>query len=398
MKIAVVKPDYKITGGFEIAMDRIIAGLRERKHEVKYIKVDMTQPSMIIGDISIPYNIFEKNREFFTYTSAIDQFAKLDLSEFDLVVCTQPPSFAVNHPKTANIFYHHQRIYYDLYDLLLETRTVDRDIHSLSAKYVREIDTKFITQDKLFIAGGQHIADRLKHFNNIDAGAVVRIGIDDAYFNYNGPISYNDPIYVGRHEFPKRPEMFIHAMKHTEGITGRVVGQGGKTEDLKRIDRLLSYTHSHNQPMEDDFLWKTVMMDLDKYYSPKYDAEKDPQVVFTGRLTEADLIKEYAECLCIVCPSFDEDFGLTPIEAMAFRKPAIVCADGGGYVETVKDGVTGFVVEPTAEAIAEKITYLKNNPDIARQMGENAYLESRKYDWKKVNDQLNSILVDFYHQ
>ena len=396
MNIAVVKPDYRISGGFEIAMDKIISGLRSKGHTVTYIKVDMTDLGLTVGRTKIPPAVFQKNPEYFRYVIAVDKFAKLDLHEYDLVLCTQPPSFAVQHPRIANIFYHHQRVFYDLSDLLIETAMVDRDIHRISSEMVREIDRKYMTDDILFIAGSEHIATRLRRFNQIDAGAILRIGISENYYNYDGPIHYEEPIYVGRHEFPKRPELFIHALKHTSGVTGRIVGEGGRTKDLMRVNKLLTYYHDCQIPISDEQLWKTVMTNLDDHFKPEYDrVDDDHSVVFTGKLTESELIDEYARALCIVCPSYDEDYGLTPIEAMAFHKPAIVCKDGGGYAETIQDGVTGFVVDPTAEAIAEKVMYLKSNPEVAKKMGENAYIESRQYNWTDVYDKLNNVLINY---
>ena len=54
---------------------------------------------------------------------------------------------------------------------------------------------------------------------------------------------------------------------------------------------------------------------------------------------------------------------------MAFRKPVVV-TDGGGTRELVVDGETGFLVPPKQpEALAAKIEYLLDRPDIARRMG-----------------------------
>ena len=50
----------------------------------------------------------------------------------------------------------------------------------------------------------------------------------------------------------------------------------------------------------------------------------------------------------------DEDFGLTPVEAMAAGKP-VIAVNEGGYRETILDGRTGWLVAPTAEALAGSI-------------------------------------------
>jgi hypothetical protein len=104
MKIALVKPDYKITGGFEIVVDRIIRGLEENGHQVDTVKVDMTVNRTRLGNINIPPEVYHANQEFFRYVTSIEEFEKLDLSGYDIALTTQPPSYAVQHDKVVPCF------------------------------------------------------------------------------------------------------------------------------------------------------------------------------------------------------------------------------------------------------------------------------------------------------
>jgi len=56
------------------------------------------------------------------------------------------------------------------------------------------------------------------------------------------------------------------------------------------------------------------------------------------------LIELYANCKGFITTSHNEDFGLTPVEAMASGK-AVIAPNEGGYRETVVDGVTGKLVD-----------------------------------------------------
>lgn len=76
-----------------------------------------------------------------------------------------------------------------------------------------------------------------------------------------------------------------------------------------------------------------------------------PTVRFWGRLPDADVKEHLRRCKAFIFPG-EEDFGLTPLEAMASGRPVVAFA-GGGALETVVDGVTGaFFREPTAESLA----------------------------------------------
>lgn len=58
------------------------------------------------------------------------------------------------------------------------------------------------------------------------------------------------------------------------------------------------------------------------------------------------------------------------LEYMACGLP-VVCSDSGGNRELVEDGKTGFVIPPlNAHILANKLTWLKENPSIADQMGQ----------------------------
>jgi len=86
----------------------------------------------------------------------------------------------------------------------------------------------------------------------------------------------------------------------------------------------------------------------------------------------------------------DEDYGYITLEAMLSSKPVITCSDSGGPLEFVKDGETGFVVEPDPVRIAEKIDWLYANKKKARAMGQagrQAYQE-KNINWNSVVDTL----------
>ena len=91
-------------------------------------------------------------------------------------------------------------------------------------------------------------------------------------------------------------------------------------------------------------------------------------------------------------PAFDEDYGLTALEAMAHSKPVIVCSDGGGLVETVVDGDNGLVVEPNQSAIAAAVARLHDDPDLAASLGRNGRGLVGDLDWAAYMDRIEHAL------
>jgi glycosyltransferase involved in cell wall biosynthesis len=104
-------------------------------------------------------------------------------------------------------------------------------------------------------------------------------------------------------------------------------------------------------------------------------------VVFTGPVDDATLRWLYANCAGVVSASY-EDFGLTPIEAAAFGKPAAVLR-WGGFRDTLLEGQTGvFFDSPLVEDVCEAILELQRGrwqADVLRahadRFSETAFVE-----------------------
>jgi glycosyltransferase involved in cell wall biosynthesis len=73
-------------------------------------------------------------------------------------------------------------------------------------------------------------------------------------------------------------------------------------------------------------------------------------VEFLGRVTDGDLRELYARCRAFLLPG-EEDFGLTPVEALASGKP-VVALGRGGALETVPGFGGVFYDEPAGLAPA----------------------------------------------
>jgi glycosyltransferase involved in cell wall biosynthesis len=82
-----------------------------------------------------------------------------------------------------------------------------------------------------------------------------------------------------------------------------------------------------------------------------------PNVRLLGEVSEDALADLYSRCRGLLATAVDEDFGLTPVEAMAAGK-VVLATDEGGYRETVRDGETGWLLPAEAGAFVAKIRAL----------------------------------------
>lgn len=87
---------------------------------------------------------------------------------------------------------------------------------------------------------------------------------------------------------------------------------------------------------------------------PALEAIAGPNVEFLGYVSEERRRELFARCRAFIFPG-EEDFGITPLEAMAAGQPVIAYA-GGGALDTIIDGVTGrFFREQSAAALAAAV-------------------------------------------
>ena len=100
----------------------------------------------------------------------------------------------------------------------------------------------------------------------------------------------------------------------------------------------------------------------------------DERVQFIGVMPQVELALWMRKACVFVLPSVSEGLGRVVVEAMATGTP-VIGSHVGGIPEIVEDGSTGFLVPPgDQKALAEKIRWILNNPEEAREMGSRARL------------------------
>ena len=102
-----------------------------------------------------------------------------------------------------------------------------------------------------------------------------------------------------------------------------------------------------------------------------------PNVTLLGEVSDTELVDLYARCRGFLTTAVDEDFGITPVEAMAAGK-IVLATNEGGYRETVVHGKTGYLLPPSAEAFAGTIRQLDDHA--LASMREACESRAREFD------------------
>ena len=116
---------------------------------------------------------------------------------------------------------------------------------------------------------------------------------------------------------------------------------------------------------------------------------KPENVEILSWVSHEKVIDLYANCKGFITTSHDEDFGLTPIEAMASQKP-VIAPNEGGYTETVIDGVTGKLIDNINEyKLIHAIKEIGKNPESYKS---SCLKQAKKFDTKifikKIKEEL----------
>jgi glycosyltransferase involved in cell wall biosynthesis len=118
------------------------------------------------------------------------------------------------------------------------------------------------------------------------------------------------------------------------------------------------------------------------------------RVLFTGQL-QGDAVKEaYRAASLFVLPSWQENFGLSMVEAMAAECPIII-SDHVDLASDIKQANAGLVVPPRTEETAEAISLLLGNEELSREMGSRGrQLVLEKFTWDRCAHEFNQVFDD----
>ncbi len=120
------------------------------------------------------------------------------------------------------------------------------------------------------------------------------------------------------------------------------------------------------------------------------------RVKFTGRVSDQELVRQYARASLAVVPSLYEGFGLPAGEAMACGVP-VISTTGGALPEVVGDA--GRLVPPAdAEALAQALIELLDDPAQAEALGRAGYARALKhFTWERAAQATSEVYREAIH-
>ena len=263
--------------------------------------------------------------------SASFRFFFSDFSkDYDLFIFTGNWSHAAAHRHHPNIWYCYTpvRAFYDLYPAFLSRQGfTTRQLFRIWVFLHRIYDQRSITHIDRIIAISRNVQDRISRYHH-RASDLIYPPIVTALYRCDG--YENFWLSVNRLYPEKRIELQVEAFREMPNEHLVIVGGYAKGDHAAQ-------------------------------YAEKISTNLPSNVTLQGEVSEEELRDLYARCRGHICTALDEDYGLTPLEAMASGKP-VVAVEEGGYLETVTPE-TGIFVKPEVPNIIKAVYAISRNPE-----------------------------------
>lgn len=222
-------------------------------------------------------------------------------------------------------------------------------------------------------------ADGIRVMSSGQREKLIYMGIDEKKIRV-----ISTPIYLEKFQHPN-----VEQVKNFRHEGKQIILHVGRNDAVKDFKTLLQTIDLVYQKDHNIHFWQVgaglKISDLHSQFPDViFSYTGDAAYNFDAQVEPSSLINIYHAVDVVVLTSKSESFGKVLVEANACGKPVVSTATTGAK-EIIQDGYNGFLVPiGDAHAIAEKILYLINNPDIARKMGENGKtMAFEKFDGKK---------------
>ncbi len=327
-----------LRGGAELHADNLHAALLRAGHEVERIKL----PFKFSPEADI--------EKLMAFCEGYDMAAPNGQTA-DRMISLQFPGYGMAHPHHIGWVLHQHRAVYELYDEAQATPALRQLREAVTA-----FDQRVLPKLRRVFANSKRVAERMLEFNGVHA----------------------QPLY---HPPPGAERLYCDEEWGYVFVPSRL-------ESLKRQDLVIEAARLLKCPLR--ILIGGTGGQYERYAGLIERYGLQDRVRLIGNFSESERLALYAHALGVVFVPRDEDLGYITLEAMFAAKPVITCTDSGGPLEFVQPGETGWVTEPTPEALAEALEQLWARKARSRAMGEagRARIEALGLSWDRVVETL----------
>lgn len=201
---------------------------------------------------------------------------------------------------------------------------------------------------------------------NVDKDKIIVTpeGVDDNILEMIEKIDKNNSEKALNKFKIKKPFIFYvgnaHPHKNVEGLIKVFRGLKDKYKNLALV--LSGYDH---------FFWQRLKKEN------QYEG-----IIYTGFITDEELVALYKEAKAFVLPSFEEGFGIPVLEAMACSCPTV--ASNAGSLPEVGGEAALYFDPMSPDDMAEKISKLLEDEKLRQKLVEEGLKRYKNFSWKDL--------------
>jgi len=269
----------------------------------------------------------------FKQISAVSRFSSCNFSDdYDFFIFSGNWAHHAGKKHHPNFWYCHTpvRAFYDLYTTFLKRQPsfIHRQAFAWWVSLYRRLDQRAVNHVDNIVTNSMNTRGRVLKYYQRNA-SIIYPPVDTSLFFCK---EYGDFwLSVNRLYPEKRIELQIEAFRSLPDERLVIVGGYAKGDHAEK-------------------------------YTEKLKRNIPANVEMLGEISDNEVLDLYAGCKGFVTTAIDEDFGITPVEAMASGKPVVAVREGG-YQETVLDGVTGFLIPADVQSLVTAIELVSRNPE-----------------------------------
>jgi glycosyltransferase involved in cell wall biosynthesis len=270
----------------------------------------------------------------FRQQSALLRFRLLDLKDkYDFYIMDGDWAMSGAVRNKPNLWYVHSPIreIWDLYEFtrLNNIPPLQRPVFDLWVYLNRHLNRKYVKHVQNLACNSKNTCSRLQRYLGRQ-GEVIYPPIETSRFCYKSSGDYW--LSVNRFISHKRVDIQMKAFSKMPEEKLIVVGCYEKSRHFQQ-------------------------------YASYIEGLKPDNVEILKWVPQNELLDLYSNCKGFITTSKDEDFGMTPVEAMASGKP-VIAPNEGGYRETVIDGITGRLLDDIdPEKICHAVKEIGEHPE-----------------------------------
>lgn len=116
----------------------------------------------------------------------------------------------------------------------------------------------------------------------------------------------------------------------------------------------------------------------------------DKKVIFTGYISDQQLVWFYKNAFCLVLPSFYEGFGLPVLEAMSYNCPTVISISSS--LKEIGGSASLYFDPKNSSDLLEKLILLKEHPELRKELIDKGNLQIKKFSWENCGKQTLNVI------